>query len=134
MNGVLSHLRGASFHRVFLSAVMSGVCNTRGERYRTDAWKKFVKARKYYGRNSDLTALAWRDYSSINIEYRNFSISRQCEMETNLTCNQSNKPNVFLKHIRRKKKGKPLVGPLKIENREISDPQEMSEVFVRSFR
>ena len=36
MNGVLSHLCGASYHRVFLSAVMSGVCITLGERDRTD--------------------------------------------------------------------------------------------------
>ena len=41
---------------------------------RSDAWKKFVKKRTDYGRNSDLTALAWRVYSSTNIEYRNFSI------------------------------------------------------------
>ena len=64
---------------------------------RSDAWKKFVKARKDYGRNSDLTALARRDYSSINIEYHNFSISRQCETEANLICNQSNKPKLFHK-------------------------------------
>ena len=34
MNSVLSHLCGASLLRVFLSAVMSGVSNTRGERDR----------------------------------------------------------------------------------------------------
>ena len=92
-----------------------------------------MKARNDYGRNNDLTALAWTDYSSNNIEYRTFSISQQCEIETNLICNQSKKPKIFYKYIRRKKKGKPPVGPLKIENRVISDPQEMSEVFVRSF-
>ena len=92
-----------------------------------------MNARTDYSRNSDLTALAWRDYSSFNIEYRNFSISRQCETETNLTCKQSNKPKLYHKYIRRKKKGKPPVEPLKIGNRVISDPQEMTEVFVRSF-
>ena len=51
---------------------------------RPDAWKKFVKARTEYGRNSNLTASTWRDYSSINVEYRNFSINRQCEIEKNL--------------------------------------------------
>ena len=100
----------------------------------SDAWKKFVKWRKDYARNSDLTALAWRDYSSINTEYQNFTISRQCEIETNLICNQSNKPKLFHKFIRRKKKGKPPVGPLKKENCVIPDRQEMSEVFVHSFR
>ena len=100
---------------------------------RSDAWKLFVKAWKDYGRNSDLTALAWRNYSSIKIEYWNFSISRQCEIETILMCNQSNKPKLFHNYMRRKKKGKPPVGPLKIENSVISEPLEMSEVFVCSF-
>ena len=95
--------------------------------------KKNVKARTDYGRNSHLTALAWRDYSSINIEYRNFSISRQCEIGTNLICNQSNRPKLFHRYIRRKKKGKPPVGLVIIGNCVISDPQEMKEVFVRSF-
>ena len=72
---------------------------------KSDAWKKFVKARTDYGRNSDLTASAWRDYWSINIEYRNLSISRQCEVETKLICNQSNRHKLFHKYIRRKKKG-----------------------------
>ena len=48
-------------------------------------------------------------------------------------CNKSSKPKHFHKCIRRKKKGRPPVGTLKIENRVISDHQEMSEVFVRSF-
>ena len=74
---------------------------------RSDAWKKFVKARTDYGLTSVLTALAWRDYSSVNIEYRNFSFSRQCEIETNLICNQSNKTDLFHKYIRRKKKVNP---------------------------
>ena len=79
-----------------------------------------MKARTYYGRNSDLTALAWSDYTSINFEYRKFSISRQCEIEINFICSQRNKPKLFHKYIRRK-------------NRVISDPQEMSEVIMRSF-
>ena len=100
---------------------------------RSDTWKKFVKTRSVSGRISDSTALVWKGYSSINIEYRNFSISQHCEIETNLICNQSKKPAFFHKYIRRKKKGKPPVGQLKIENCVIPDPQEKSEVFVRSF-
>ena len=72
--------------------VVSG-CKSRPPRYsmkrRSDAWKKFVKARSDYGRNSSLTALAWRDYSSINNEYRSFTISRQCEMLSIFESSQS---------------------------------------------
>ena len=50
-----------------------------------------------------------------------------------MICNHSNKPKLFHKFLRRKKKGKSSVGPLKIENRVISNPEEMSEVFVRIF-
>ena len=50
-----------------------------------------------------------------------------------MICNQSNKPKLFHRYIRRKEKGKPPVGPLKIDNRVLSDPQEKNEVFVRSF-
>ena len=59
---------------------------------RSDARKKFVKARTDDGRNSNLIALAWRDFPSNNTEYWNFSIGRQCEKEIILICNQSNKP------------------------------------------
>ena len=50
-----------------------------------------------------------------------------------MICNQTNKPTLFHKYIRRKKNGKPQIGPIKSEKRVISDIREMSEVFVRSF-
>ena len=70
---------------------------------RSDAWKKVVKVRTDYVRNTNINALAWRDYSSINFEYRNFPIKRQCEIEIDLICNQSHKPKLFHTNIRRKK-------------------------------
>ena len=92
-----------------------------------------MKARTDYGQNSDLNVLTGKDCSSNNIDYRNFLISQQCETEITLICNKSNKLKLFYNYIKRKKNGKPPVGPLNIENRVISDLQEMSEVFACSF-
>ena len=61
------------------------------------------------------------------------STSQQSEIEINLYKVKVTNLSFFHKNIRRKKQGKPPVGPLKIVNRVISDPQEMSEVFVGSF-
>ena len=78
-------------HKVVVSGCKSRTPRTLMKR-RSVACNKLLKARTDYGPNGDLTALAWRENSFINIEYGNFSISRKCEIEINLICNQSDKP------------------------------------------
>ena len=53
--------------------------------------------------------------------------------ELSLVRNLNDSPKMLHVYIRRKKKGNPPVGPLRIDNTIISDPGEMSEVFADDF-
>ena len=102
-------------------------------RLRTSAWNDFKQLRSRLGRQSAAVVSAWEKYSSINREYRNYSLNKQWEHELRLAKDLSKMPKLFHGYIRRKKKGKPPIGPLRVNNGVISDPEDMGEVLVDSF-
>ena len=85
------------------------------------------------GRHHNLCRLAWEDFSSLNLEFRNYSLGRQWDHELNLVRRLSHSPKLFHGYIRQKKKGNPPVGPLKHEGHVVSDPGQMGNIFVEYF-
>ena len=102
-------------------------------RDRSYAWEVFKRLRGSFGRRHSEVIIAWERYSCLNREYRGYSINKQWEHEENLVQNLSRVPKLFHSYIRRKKKGRPPVGPLKRNFAILTDPAEMSEVFAEYF-
>ena len=102
-------------------------------RERSRAWSNYKRLRHDHGRNSLLVQEALDRYKEINYRYRSFSYHMQCDYEERLASQLSYAPKLFHGYIRRKKKGKPPVGPLKVDGCAITDCKEMAEVFVDSF-
>ena len=102
-------------------------------RERAVAWSYYKSLRKDHGRNNELTMEALDIYKEINYRYRNFAFHKQCDYEERLVSQLSSAPKLFHGYIRSKKKGRPPVGPLKLNGLVICEPSEMAEVFVQSF-
>ena len=102
-------------------------------RRRSLSWKKYCRVRGVLGRNHPHAVLAWEEYCHLNVEYRNYSVNKQKDYELDLVMNINQRPKLFHSYLRRKKKGKPPVGPLRCDGRLVSDPQAMSNVLVEYF-
>ena len=102
-------------------------------RRRREAWSTFKELRREHGRSSDESVEAWEVYASLNSEFRNYSKNKQWEYEENLIRRLSTAPKLFHGYIRRKKKGRPPVGPLKVGGVMVSDAGQMAEVLADTF-
>ena len=102
-------------------------------RQRATAWKSYKSLRHRLGRRHVETLAALDRYLSLNKEYRSFSKDKQCSYERNIVCSLGSNPKLFHSYIRRKKKGRPPVGPLTTPYGTVSGDREMSEVFVEYF-
>ena len=85
------------------------------------------------GRNHQTSVEVWLEYASVNAHYRSYSITKRRDYESRLAEDLGRAPKRFHAYIRRKKKSRPPVGPLKVNGMLVSDPLEMSEVFLGSF-
>ncbi len=103
------------------------------KRLRSTLWSHYKFMRQSHGRNSDIATKALNDFLVTNYQYRNFSISSQINYESSLVDQLTSNPKVFHSYIRRKKVGRPTIGPLKSLGQVIQDPQSMSELFASSF-
>ena len=102
-------------------------------RKRKDAWNTYTRARKEFGRNHAAAEEALAAFNEVNHEYRSYSLAKQCDHELSLVQCLSENPKKFHAYIRRKKKGNPPVGPLKVNGAVISDPKDMSEELASYF-
>ena len=102
-------------------------------RQRATAWKLYKTLRHRLGRRHIESLAALDRYLSLNKEYRSYSRNKQCSYESNIVCSLGSNPKLFHSYIRRKKKGRPPVGPLTMPYGTVSDDREMSEVFVEYF-
>ena len=100
------------------------------KRQRSTAWSHFKLMCAIHGRNSDITADALSIFLDINHQFRNFSITCQTNHESSLVDQLTWNPKVFHSYIRRKKVGRPCIGPLKSSSSlVIADPYAMAELF-----
>ena len=102
-------------------------------RRRAEAWTNYTQVRSSLGRSSDAAGEAWERYSVINVEYRSFSFRQRWDYEIYRAIGLAHSPKLFHSYIRRKKKGRPPVGPLRVQGEVISHPAQMAEVFANSF-
>ena len=100
---------------------------------RKEAWRHYVEARREHGRRGVGVADAWDRYAIINHQYRNFTINKQREHEEKLAMDLAERPKCFHAYIRRKRKGRAPIGPLKDRNNIITDDGPMSTVLVKYF-
>ena len=101
---------------------------------RQSAWQKYKSVRLQLGRSARDTHAAYATFTSVNRQYRSFSIRSQAEYEGSLIERSKETPKVLHSYIRNKKIGRPSVGPLTLASGELSDePASMAECFAQSF-
>ena len=102
-------------------------------RAKSQAWTQFRTLRDQYGRSSVEAEESLENFQSVNRQLKNFSFQQQWNYETKVVSNMNFAPKLFHAYIRKKKKGRPAVGPLKVQNDIFSLPSEMCEIFADYF-
>ena len=103
-------------------------------RERNDAWHAYKSVRFDRGRSSASTIEAWDLFKHTNDLIRNFAIHSQKQYESSLSDQLSTNPKLFHSYIRHRKTGKPTVGPLRLDNGNLTDdPVTMASCFANSF-
>lgn len=101
---------------------------------RSQAWAHYKRLRGELGRQHEEVLESLWIFSRLSFEYRNFSRLSQCQYEQELENNFSVAPKMVHSYIRRRKKGCPSVGPLKLPSGEVvAGQRDMSQLFVNSF-
>ena len=97
------------------------------------AWNQYKESRRLYGRNS-LDALSkLSEFQKANIALRCDSANQRATYEERLADQVTTHPKKFHKYIRNKKKSRPSVGPLSLNNKLTDNPVEMAEVLSLGF-
>ena len=102
-------------------------------RERSEAWNFYKQVRVEHGRTSVETRDAWDRFINVNGRYRSYAKRKQWEFEERLIRSLSSSPKLFYGYIRRKKKGRPPMGPLKVNSTVVVEAAGMAEVFADSF-
>ena len=102
-------------------------------RERSEAWDGYKQVRFVHGRSSVEARDAWDKFANVNGRYRSYAKQKQWEYEEGLIRSISNTPKLFHGYIRGKKKGRPPVGPLKVNSTVVAEAAGMAEVFADSF-
>ena len=97
------------------------------------AWRDYVALRRSVGRHHQLAREAFVKFTDLNYQIRNFSKRKQSDYELSLIQRLGDCPKLFHSYIRRLKKGRPPVGPLKVQARLVEDHGEISEVLADYF-
>ena len=101
---------------------------------RQEAWQNYKSIRQRFSRRSSEVVAAYEIFAAANRQYRRFAISTQAEYERELIVRSKDNPKLLHSYIRKKKVGRPSIGPLKLPSGSLSDsPTEMAETFATSF-
>ena len=100
---------------------------------RSRAWAHYKYLRGVLGRNHEEAQRAYVQFRDINIRYKNFARNNQCDHERKLASALSESSKPFHAYIRRRKEGRPSVGPLRVNGEVISDNRGMTEVLAECF-
>ena len=103
-------------------------------RERTLAWRTYVDSRSANGRHHPSSYEAWCVFSSINREYRKFSIESQKQYELLVASKLSFDPKPFHAYVKHRRIGRSSIGPLRSGTGQLTDdPLDMSELFLEAF-
>ena len=101
---------------------------------RQRAWSNYKSVRGRLGRSCDTTRLAYKSFSEVNKHCRTFAVRSQAAYEESLIQKFRENPKVLHAYIRKKKVGRPTVGPLTLVTGDLSDDaQQMSECLADAF-
>ena len=102
-------------------------------RERAAAWGNYKNLRDGLGRRHMEVLAALGSYLALNRNYHSYMKNEQCNYERHLASLIGPSPKLFHSYIRRKKKGRPPVGPITMPYGAVSDDLEMSELFADYF-
>ena len=90
-------------------------------RERSEKWSDYKRLTEHLGRNDVEVVDALRNFNGVNYRYKNYSRQKQGEHEMYLINKISSSPKLFHSYIRRRKKGKIMIGPLRTETGVVSE-------------
>ena len=102
-------------------------------REKSRAWSEYKQARQLYGRASGEMDQKWDSFARANSNLRGYSIQQRSLYEESLVNSLNTNPKLFHGYIRRKKHGRPPVGPFKVNNSVVSGSQECAEILASAF-
>ena len=102
-------------------------------REKANLWGQYKTLRRELGRTHEASVEALRLYNETNYNVRTYSRTKQWQYEYQLADRLREMPKLFHSYIRRKKKGKPSIGPLKHMGVVLSEPVDMCEVLADVF-
>jgi hypothetical protein len=98
------------------------------------AWNEYKISRGGFGRNDHRTLEALAVFHDINHQFRNYVLASRSQYEEYLMHRYSESPKLFHAYVRRKKKGRLGVGPLRNPAGQLVDsPLEMAELLASAF-
>ena len=102
-------------------------------REKSRAWGEYKQARQVHGRASEEADRAWESFARANSTLRGYTVNSRSMYEESLASSLGANSKLLHGYIRRKKKGKPPVGPFKVDNLVVSKPQEVAETLADAF-
>lgn len=104
------------------------------EKSKKDLWARYKQIRTHYGRHSHQTQDALNKFFVVNQEIKDYVFVQHCSYEEHLISLVKSNPKPFHSYIRSKKRHKPSIGPLKIDNKLNGNEKDMSECLVTKFQ
>ena len=102
-------------------------------REKSRTWGEYKQARQVHGRLSEEADQAWEAFARANSTLRGYSVRSRSLYEESLASSLGANSKLLHGYIRRKKKGRPPVGPFKVDNLVVSKPQEVAETLADAF-
>ena len=101
---------------------------------RAKAWDRYKELRANHGRCSDVATEALIEFNEVNYWVHHFVTNSKANYEQRLIEEYSDTPKPFHSYIRKKKKSRLAVGPLRQPSGQIVEGlQEMAELFADTF-
>ena len=100
---------------------------------RSQVWASYKRLRSVLGRNHHTVLEIYEVYAALNLQYRNYARNWQRDYECKMANSLKENPKLFHSYVRRRKQGKPSVGPLKVDGVVISNSERVAEVLADYF-
>ena len=100
---------------------------------RSHAWASYKRLRRKLGRDHRNVFVAYEVYADLNSQYRNYARNWQKNYELKMANSLREDPKLFHAYVRRRKQGKPSVGPLKVDGVVTSSSEQVAEVLADYF-
>lgn len=104
------------------------------EKNKKELWSTYKENRGRYGRHDPQTQDSLGRFFLANEEIKNYIFAQRCSYEEHLVGLVKGNPKPFHSYIRKKKRHRPSVGPLKIGNKLSADEKDMAECLVTNFK